>query len=155
MPKSVVLVIVVILSALLEISILPILGIAGASASLVAIGVASLFLLGTLESAAVVAILGGTLLDLLFPSPFGRQTITLLLIWVVFFFVSRYRLVAPQAVVVSVTMALTGLLVGLPNFIASRDLLFLISSIFLHALLGTIVFPLFVLLFPRREAIRL
>lgn len=149
------LLVVIGLATLLEFTLLPIAGIASATPSLMAIGVASLFLLGSLERAAVVALIGGTLLDLLSPPPFGRHVLILVGLWMVFFFVSRYRLVAPQAVAVSVTMAATGLLVGIPDFIITRDFLSLLSSIFLHALLGTIVFPFFVLLFPRREVIRL
>ncbi|HEY6072734.1 MAG TPA: hypothetical protein VIV15_04880, partial [Anaerolineales bacterium] len=63
------------------------------------------------------------------------------------------RWVAPQIVVVSLAMAATGLLVVLPELFQGGNLLLAVASMFLHALAGTLLFPVVRRFLPRPEVL--
>lgn len=136
-----------------EISIASYLSIADATISLVGIVTASLFLLGFLDLALQAAVIGGVLLDLVSPGPFGAHTIILSILWGFFFLASRYRLVAPRAVVVSVVMAATGIMMTIPDMLVSPGILLPIASALIHAVIGTVAFPIMKKLFPPVEVV--
>lgn len=153
--KYYLLILVVLVFVILEISVMPQLTIQGASPSLLVITLASLTILGLAEEGFIVAMLGGVLLDLLTAPPFGRETLTLALVWVVFFLALRYRLTVPRVAFVSGAMAAAGLLAGIPTFVFSLDWLSLAASTFLHVLVGIVLFPLFSRLLTRQEPVKL
>lgn len=143
----------VLAGVILELSLVPLLGVAGASLSVVGIIVASLALAGLMEEALLAAAIGGILFDLSTPAPFGRRTLTLGLVWLLFFLTTRLRWVAPQIVVVALAMAATGLLVVLPELFQGRTLLLAAASVFLHALAGTFLFPVIRRFLPHPEVV--
>lgn len=154
MSKNIRLILLIVSTVILEVSILPLFPVSGISLSLIGLSVTALTLLGFVQEALVVAIIGGGLLDLLAPPPFGVQTLVFTASWGIFALISRHRLITPRIVVVGGSMALVGALLALPQFLVMADLLMLISSTFLHASLGVLLFKAYILLFPRPEPIK-
>ncbi len=149
------LVFVLILAAAVgERSVIPYFSLADATISIMAIAVAGLFLLGYYDPSLKVAVLGGLFLDLSGPAPFGVHVATLSILWGVLYFFSRYRLITPRAVVVSIVMIITGVIAAASNLFAAPSALPVIASAFLHALVGTAAFPLLKRMFPPAEKIR-
>lgn len=155
MSRFPLLVAVIFLAVILELSIAPYLSVADATLSLVGILAAGLFLLGFIDLSLQAALLGGVLLDLAGPSPFGRNTLVLCVLWGFFFLISRYRLIAPRAVVVSIVMAATGAILTIPDLLTAPTFLLPIGSALLHAIFGTVAFLLIKKLFPSPEVVRL
>lgn len=145
----------ILLAIVFETSVASYLTIADATISMVGIITASLFLLGFLDLALQAAVIGGVLLDLVSPGPFGAHTIMLSILWGIFFLASRYRLIASRAVVVSVVMAATGILITIPDILISPGILLPIASALLHAVVGTAVFPIMRKIFPPVEVVRI
>jgi|GEM_PF-6708151 len=140
-------------AVLLDLSIIPMLAVLGAPVSISAVAVAALALLGLLPEALLVAVVAGTLLDLLSAVAVGTFLIPLLSLVALFLVFSRFRLLLPQVVVVTLVMTGVGLVNSVPVLLATFDPLLLASSLFSSALLGTLLFPLFQKLFPKRDAI--
>jgi hypothetical protein len=151
MPRAILLSLLLLVAVVLEVTIMPMVSISHVSVSLVAVGVASLVMLGIFEPAFIWAIGGGALLDLLAPPPFGIKTLIFLGVWALLFAASRYRLVTSHPVVVGLVMVLVGLIQSIPDMIVSFDWLTLASYGLSYSFWGTLFFLALARLVPKEK----